>query len=176
MTKNKKKDALKKARAQIKKEKENTMVAIDALLMMRDAKIEIDRENRLDQIHLTAKIAEKDKDILKQLAECSDEQLHPEFEADLGHKDTKGKLKLNLVPPRAIRSMALVREFGVNKYKDPWGWKSKVTVDEFVEAAKRHILAVELGDELDPESGLLHLEHALTSLAMAIEIKTLDKK
>jgi len=92
------------------------------------------------------------------------------------HKDTKGKLMLNLVPPRAIRSIALVREFGVNKYKDPWGWKDVVTVEQLVEAAKRHILYMELGENLDPESGLLHLEHALCSLAMAIEIKTLDKK
>lgn len=87
-----------------------------------------------------------------------------------GHKDTKGKLRLNLVPPRAYESIALVREFGCNKYGDPWGWLEHVKEEELIEACKRHILRIEMGETNDPESNLLHLEHALCSLAMAIEI------
>jgi hypothetical protein len=87
-----------------------------------------------------------------------------------GHKDTKGKLKLNLVPPRAYESIALVREFGCNKYGDPWGWLEHVKEEDLREACKRHLLRIEMGETHDPESNLLHLEHALCSLAMAIEI------
>lgn len=88
----------------------------------------------------------------------------------MGHKDTKGKLRLNLIPPEALVSIAKVREFGVRKYKDPWAWVAKVSVEDFVEATKRHLLARDRGEEIDPESGLEHIEHALCSLAMAVEV------
>ena len=89
------------------------------------------------------------------------------------NKETEGKLPLNLVPPRAIESLAQVRKFGNKKYKDPWGWLNDVDAYDFIEAAKRHMLRCELEDNLyakDSESGLMHLEHALCSLAMAVEI------
>lgn len=85
-------------------------------------------------------------------------------------KDTKGKLKLNLVPPRAIESIAKVREFGSSKYKDEWSWVTAVKAEDLIEATKRHLLKKDLGEDIDPESGLSHLDHALCSLAMAVEI------
>lgn len=87
-----------------------------------------------------------------------------------GHKDTKGKLPLNLVPPRAYESIALVRKFGNDKYGDPWAWLEATKEEDFREAARRHLLRIDMGEELDPESGLMHLEHALCSLAMAVEL------
>jgi len=89
------------------------------------------------------------------------------------NKDTRGKLPLHLVPPRAIESIARVREFGVNKYHEAWDWVEDVDPDKFLEAAARHLLTIRKESDLtsiDPESGLLHLEHALCSLSMAIEI------
>lgn len=86
------------------------------------------------------------------------------------HKQTQGKLKLNLIPPEAQVSIAKVREFGANKYKDAWAWKKVVKPEDLVEAAKRHLLKIDLGEYIDSESGFLHIEHALTSLAMAIQI------
>lgn len=87
------------------------------------------------------------------------------------HKDTVGKLKLNLVPPRSMEAIARVREFGVNKYKDPWGWMKACTTDEFIEAVKRHLNKRDRGEELDNESGLPHIYHALCSMAMAVELE-----
>lgn len=87
-----------------------------------------------------------------------------------GHKDTAGKLPLNLVPPRAYESIAKVRDFGNKKYGDPWKWLECTTADQYIEATRRHLLKIDLGEDLDPESGLLHLEHALCSLAMAVEL------
>lgn len=86
------------------------------------------------------------------------------------HKDTKGKLKLNLIPPRSLESIAKVREFGNAKYNSPWGWLDHVKEEDLREAAKRHLLRIDLGEDIDSESGLLHLEHALCSLAMAVEL------
>jgi len=93
-----------------------------------------------------------------------------------GHKDTKGKLPLNLVPPRAYASIAKVREFGNNKYNSPWGWLEHTTPDQYIEATKRHLLKLAMKEEKDPESGLLHLEHALCSLAMAVELVKLKEE
>ena len=89
-----------------------------------------------------------------------------------GVKDTEGKLRLNLVPIRATKEIAKVRAFGVAKYGEPWKWlhDEDTTADMFVEATMRHILEWRLGISNDPESGLEHLSHALTSLAMAVEI------
>lgn len=91
-----------------------------------------------------------------------------------GVKDTKGKLKLNYIPPKSMVAIAKVREFGSIKYKDPWKWKEFVELDDLIEACKRHLLKRDLGEELDDESGLPHIYHALCSLAMAVEI--MDRK
>lgn len=91
----------------------------------------------------------------------------------MAHKDTKGKLKLNLVPRKALKSVARVREFGNNKYPSKTGFEflKHVKSDDLVEAAWRHILEHLEGRLEDPESGELHLAHAATSLLMAIEIQ-----
>lgn len=88
------------------------------------------------------------------------------------HKETKGKLKLNLVPIKALKAVARVREFGCNKYPSPDGraYLEKVKSSDLIEAARRHLLAHLEGDLLDNESSEMHLSHAATSLMMAIEI------
>jgi hypothetical protein len=86
------------------------------------------------------------------------------------NKDTKGKLKLLLVPPKSLEAVAKVREFGSNKYGSDWGWVGKVDPKDLIEAAERHILKWRKGEILDDESGLPHIHHALTSLAMAAEL------
>lgn len=91
------------------------------------------------------------------------------------HKQTEGKIPLNLVPPRAYEAIAKVREFGVKKYKDPWGWKKACTKEQFTEAAKRHLNKIMKGENFDDESGLPHLYHALCSLAMAVELYDLKE-
>lgn len=87
------------------------------------------------------------------------------------HKQTEGKIALNLVPPHAYEAIAKVRMFGNEKYGDPWGWKEHCKAEDFIEAAKRHLNTLAKGIYLDDESGLPHLHHALCSLAMAAEIQ-----
>lgn len=88
-------------------------------------------------------------------------------------KDTKGKLKLNLVPNKGLEAVAKVREFGNNKY--PSGGSNNyldgtVKVDDLVEAIRRHALKHNSGELLDDESSMLHLAHIAASAMMAIEI------
>lgn len=91
----------------------------------------------------------------------------------MASKDTKGKLRLNLVPNKGLEAVARVREFGNNKY--PSGGSNNyldgtVKVDDLIEAIKRHALKHTSGELLDVESGEMHLAHIATGAMMAIEI------
>jgi hypothetical protein len=86
-------------------------------------------------------------------------------------KDTKDKLDPSLVPFNAIEGIVGVREFGNRKYSPDSFYK--VPPQQLVDATFRHVMQVLKHEDLmlvDPESGLLHLEHALCSLAGAVEI------
>lgn len=93
----------------------------------------------------------------------------------MSNKDTKGKLRMDLIPPRALVAIAKVREFGNNKYGSPWGWLDNTDPKDFITATKRHLLQIDLGEDLDKESSIDHLYHALTSLAMAVELHSIQK-
>ena len=84
-------------------------------------------------------------------------------------KDTKGKLRLTLVPRKIILAIAKVREYGNMKYKisDSWMLNRK---ENYQDAAFRHWLAyLEDNDSVDEESGLPHLHHLATNIAFLIE-------
>lgn len=48
-------------------------------------------------------------------------------------KDDMGKAKLSLVPVQIIRDIAVVREYGTEKYHDPDNWK-KVELQRYIDA------------------------------------------
>tara|TARA_Y100000310_G_scaffold344706_1_gene458920 strand:- start:3400 stop:3834 length:435 start_codon:yes stop_codon:yes gene_type:complete len=88
-------------------------------------------------------------------------------------KDTKGKAKLRYIPYSALVAIAEVREYGIKKYNgDNY---HGVDPEDFVEAAARHIHKWMDGTDLDDESGLDHLHHAITSLALAIENRKVER-
>lgn len=99
-----------------------------------------------------------------------------------GVKETQGKPKLSLVPYEALEAIAKVREFGVKKYGDPKAWYDNAKSMDFIEAAMRHIgkhmnsHILHNMYEIDEESGLDHLDHALTSLAMAVAIRRKEQE
>lgn len=99
-------------------------------------------------------------------------KLRAEMDAvpDQSVKKDAGKLRISLVPPGAIKSIARVRMYGIKKYTDKDNWK-KVEPDRYVDAAMRHLLDV-MDDmrSVDKESGLLHAEHALTNLGFLCAI------
>lgn len=89
---------------------------------------------------------------------------------DYSIKNDQGKLRLSYVPPEIIRAVARVRDYGTKKYGSADNWKT-VEPERYHEALLRHVLAC-WQDPLavDPESGLLHLEHAATNIAFLLQL------
>lgn len=85
-------------------------------------------------------------------------------------KAEAGKPRLSLVPPEIIRAVCRVREYGTAKYHDPDNWRF-VEPERYHEALLRHVLAC-WQDPLavDPESGLLHLEHIACNVAFLLQM------
>lgn len=52
-------------------------------------------------------------------------------------KADAGKLPLTQVPREIIRDIAIIRQYGLKKYKDPDNWK-RVEIERYRDAAFRH--------------------------------------
>ena len=91
------------------------------------------------------------------------------------NKNLKGKIKMRLVLPRFIRSIARARQVGQeqNGYSED-SWK-KVSDKEFIDAALRHINLYRCNEILDG-SGEHHLTHAVTNLMFIIERYEIKKE
>lgn len=83
-------------------------------------------------------------------------------------KDKAGKPNMSLVLPRALLALVRTREYGLIKYPDANNWRS-VPKQDWYAAAARHLLKIQMGEELDEESGLPHVWHALCNIAYACE-------
>ena len=87
-----------------------------------------------------------------------------------GRKDDQGKPRVDLIPPRALLAMGEVLGHGAAKYGAD-NWKGLENGSRrLYGAALRHLLAWGMGERADPESGLPHLAHALTCLALMMEL------
>lgn len=76
-------------------------------------------------------------------------------------KKDGGKLDLTLVPTKAIRDCAIVREYGNKKYGSRDNWK-QVSIERYTAALFRHLLAfIDDPDGVDEESGIPHFKHIL---------------
>ena len=76
-------------------------------------------------------------------------------------KADAGKIDLTLVPTKAIRDCAIVREYGNKKYGSRDNWKD-VSVERYTAALFRHLLAFEDDPHgVDEESGIPHYKHLL---------------
>lgn len=89
---------------------------------------------------------------------------------DTAKADT-GKPHPSYVPVEIIEAVMRVREYGNQKYHDPDNWQT-VEPERYHEALLRHILkAWKDPYSVDPESGLLHLEHAACNIAFLLSLK-----
>ena len=93
---------------------------------------------------------------------------HHEFSTG-GKKDLKGKLRIDLVPPEAEEAIAEILGFGSTKYQDR-NWEKGIPMMSLYGAVRRHLLKwlSKDYDDLDEESKLNHLKHALCDLAMMV--------
>ena len=65
-----------------------------------------------------------------------------------GLRFNKGKLRYDLVEPRAHRDMVKVLTYGAKKYFDR-NWENGLTWTSVIASAKRHLAAIELGEDYD---------------------------
>ena len=89
-----------------------------------------------------------------------------------GLRFNKNKLNLSYCPISAICAIAMVfaknsESYG-GKYPDN-NWRLGQPLSNHLNSLLRHIFKFMSGEDIDKESNLPHLYHAITNLAMAIE-------
>ena len=93
------------------------------------------------------------------------------IECDQNAKQDAGKLRLTLVPTQIIRNIAVIREYGNNKYGDPENWRT-VEPQRYRDALFRHMLAyIDDPNSVDEESGFPHLWHLACNVAFLCEME-----
>lgn len=75
-----------------------------------------------------------------------------------GAKFDGEKNRLELISPYAEWGLGLVLTFGARKYAAR-NWEKGINFTRVIGAIKRHLNAIERGEDVDPETGLLHADH-----------------
>jgi hypothetical protein len=88
-----------------------------------------------------------------------------------GIKDDSMKLQYDLIPKPALEALCRALMYGARKYGRD-NWKKGIEKERLWAAAQRHLWAWKDESEFDPESGLNHLDHAITSMAFLISLST----
>ena len=82
-----------------------------------------------------------------------------------------GKPKMSLIDPIFMFALARVLQGGEDKYgdpSDPKHWTHGMPYSKVIDALKRHTSAIEIGEDIDPESGEPHAAH-ITACAMILD-------
>jgi len=76
-------------------------------------------------------------------------------------KQLDNKLPIEKIDPIAIKTLAKIQQYGSIKYpqSDGKSWQYG-TMETYIGALYRHIIAWQEGDVIDKESGFSHIEHA----------------
>ena len=82
------------------------------------------------------------------------------------------KIRMELLPPELMESVAKVLTFGAKKY-EARNWEKGMEWSRVYGALQRHLNAWWSGEENDPETGYSHLHHAGCCIAFLI---TYDKR
>lgn len=82
-----------------------------------------------------------------------------------GARYNSGKPDYSLIPLSTMADEARVWEYGKKKYA-AWNWAKGMDWDIPFACLMRHLAAWQTGEELDPESQLPHLAHAMCNLRM----------
>jgi len=79
-----------------------------------------------------------------------------------------GKLPFSLLSVQALKDVAVVAQMGMEKY-DRDNWRKGLPWTEVLDSALRHQFAWLEGENLDVESGLPHLAHAMWNLMTLLD-------
>ena len=89
-----------------------------------------------------------------------------------GLRFDKGKLRMDLIPPEAMRGLAEVLTVGAEKYAAR-NWELGMDWSRCIASLKRHLLKWEEGEVYDDETGLRHLDHVLCNIVF---LSTYEKR
>ncbi len=84
--------------------------------------------------------------------------LTPEVVNHTGVKHDSDKDPVELLDPLALEGIAKVLAFGAKKYAKH-NWRGGLSYTRLIGAALRHTFALLKGEDVDPESGLPHVDH-----------------
>lgn len=90
-----------------------------------------------------------------------------------GMKNQKPE-QMSLVPVEALEELARVYEFGARKY-DRDNWRKGYAWHLSYDAAQRHMMKFWSGEDRDPDSGLLHVAHAMFHMAALCTFVALER-
>lgn len=79
---------------------------------------------------------------------------------EIGNKETEGKLRYDLLPPKALEKLVAVYNYGMNKY-DERNWELGLKWNSAFGAFMRHSWSFWGGEDINEESGLPHIAHAV---------------
>ncbi len=88
------------------------------------------------------------------------------------HHDS-GKSPLHLLPPWALNEVAHAMGFGATKYA-PWDFMKGMDWSRPYSSAQRHLSAWNAGENLNTESSLNHLAHAIANLLILLTFVLLN--
>ena len=85
-----------------------------------------------------------------------------------GLRYNKDKTRYDLIPPYAQQQYARVLTEGAKKY-ELRNWEKGMPWTTVLASLKRHVAAFEFGNDLDPETGVLHTAHIMCNAAFLTE-------
>lgn len=87
---------------------------------------------------------------------------------DEGIKADEGKARYDLIPEGPLNEVAQVLNYGCNKYSAR-NWEKGLLFGRCFAAMNRHMWAFWRGEDIDPESGLMHLAHVVCNAMFLME-------
>lgn len=81
-----------------------------------------------------------------------------------GLKYDADKPRMDLLPPEAMIGLAQVLSYGAAKY-DEHNWRNGMSYSRLMAALQRHYTAFAMGEDIDQESGLPHIDHMMCCAA-----------
>lgn len=81
-----------------------------------------------------------------------------QLDKDVAQKYDGEKPRMDLLDPLALEGLAKVLTFGAQKYAAN-NWRKGIANSRLIAAMLRHLFAIMRGEDIDPESGLPHIDH-----------------
>ena len=75
-----------------------------------------------------------------------------------GLRYNEGKLRYDLIHPKALKELVSVLTRGASKYAER-NWENGMKWSNVIASLKRHLAAIEAGEDYDQETGALHADH-----------------